>query len=228
MTLEETRLHSQRRERIARTKWWLRRLPRRTNIHRYPVLKWFARTARARSYLWCFRVKTVVPAIYAGCILSLLPLYGVQLMLAFILALVLRANLPILFGLQFITNPLTAIPIYFASFQIGRICLHLIGIHTPQLNRQEAAALFSGWTSGDWHSNLTYLFTVIGVTSLGSLILGIFCGTVGSLIYRAMAREVQISYLRLKELQARRHAASAAPAEQLQAGPSAKPGTGHG
>lgn len=207
---EEESLQSLRRERIARTKRFLRKLPRRTNIHKYPVLKWFAASARKRSYLWSFRVQAVTPALYAGFILAFLPLYGVQLLLSFILSLVFRANLPVVVGLQFITNPLTVIPIYYTAFQIGRIFLGLFGIEGPHLNMTQARALFSGIHQGDWGSNLQFFFSVIGLTSLGALMMGIFCAAIANVVYRGMAREVSLSYQRLKELQARREAASRA------------------
>ena len=201
MTLEEDRLHRQRRERIARVKRILRWMPRRSNVHRYPVLKWFARAAVKRSFLWSFRVRKVVPAIYAGCILALLPLYGIQLPLAVLLAFALRANLPILFSLQFITNPLTVLPCYLASYQVGRVVLNLFGIETHHLNMTEMRALFVAIQSGNLGYNLKYLLTVWSITSLGSLILASFLATIGSTVYKLAAYEVSISYRRLKELQ---------------------------
>ena len=53
-------------KRIRRLKKWMRPLPRRSNIHRYPVLKWFSKFAYDRSYLWSFRSRTIVPALFLG------------------------------------------------------------------------------------------------------------------------------------------------------------------
>lgn len=204
---EEENLQSLRRERIARTKRFLRKLPRRTNIHRYPVLKWFAASALKRSYLWSFRVPAVTPALYAGFILAFLPLYGVQMVLSFVLSLIFRANLAIVVGLQFITNPLTVIPIYYTAFQIGRLFLRMFGVDGPHLNVTQARTLFTGIHQGEWGSNLQFFFSVIGLTSLGALMMGIFCAAIANVVYKGMAREVTLSYQRLKELQARREAA---------------------
>lgn len=208
MTLEEHRLFHKRRERIARVKRILRWMPRRANVHRYPVLKWFAVAARKRSYLWSFRIKNVVPAIYAGCILSILPLYGVQLFLAVILAFALRANLPLLATLQFITNPVTALPVYFASFRIGRIVLNMFGISTPQLNIQEMQVLVEAVKAGEFGINIQYLLTIFGMTMLGGLILGIFLATIASTLYQLAAHEVTVSYNRLRTLQMARKKAN--------------------
>lgn len=208
MTHEEDRLNRRRRERIARVKRILRWMPRRSNVHRYPVLKWFARAARDRSYLWSFRVGRAVPALYAGSILSLMPLYGIQLPLAVAFAFVLRANLPLLFSLQFITNPITLLPAYFAGFQVGRAVLSLFSIETPHLNMAEMRLLMDAVKAGHWAMNLKYLAAVWGITSLGSLILGTFLGSITSLFYKLAAYEVTVSYRRLKDLQQRRQEAA--------------------
>lgn len=199
MTAEESELHETRWKRIRRVKKWLRPLPRRANIHRYPGLKLFAEAARKRIYLWSFRVENAVPAIYAGCILTLLPLYGLQIAGAFILALWLRANLPILIGLQLISNPLTVIPIYFSGYQIGRIILGLFGISVDSLSRSEVRILLDNFIHGAWGERFNQLFVVFSVTSLGSLVMGVFFGAVGSIAYRVIAKRSMASYALLKE-----------------------------
>ena len=204
MTHDEQRMKLLRHERIARVKRILRIMPRRATVHRFPVLKWFATAARKRSYLWCFRVRTMVPAIYAGCILSLLPIYGIQLPLAVLLAFVLRANLPVLASLQFITNPLTVLPIYFTAFQIGRAILHPFGFESPHLSMAEMNTLMKSLEAGNWGYNLKYLATVWSVTSLGACILGTFLGALVSAMYLLAAYEVDVFNRRLKELQQKR------------------------
>jgi len=175
-------------------KRWLRPLPRRATIHRYPILKFFAETARKRIYLWSFRVENAVPAIYAGAILTLLPIYGLQIALAFVLALLLRANLPILVGLQIVSNPLTAIPIWFAAYQIGRHFLGVLGVEASPLARAEVRSLLANFMQGNWGENLDRLLSVFGVTSLGAIIMGTFFGIIGSIAYRIIASRTAASY----------------------------------
>lgn len=201
MTGEEQKMRSLRRERIARVKRLLRLMPRKATMHRYPVLRWFSKAARSRSYLWCFRVKTVVPAIYAGCILSLLPLYGIQLPLAVALAFLLKANLPVLTSLQFITNPVSAVPAYFTAYQVGRVILHPFGFDSPALNMQQMRLLMDNLLAGNLGYNLSYLGTVWFLTALGGIVLGIFLGTTGSLIYRLAAYEVVVFNEKFRKLQ---------------------------
>lgn len=118
-------------KRIRRAKRWLRPLPRRATIHRYPVLGWFAGAARKRSYLWSFRREDVVPAIYIGCILSMLPIYGIQVPTAFLLAVVFRSNLMVMVATQFVTNPITAGPLYLAGCYVGLLVFSMFGFEIP-------------------------------------------------------------------------------------------------
>lgn len=128
---------------IRRAKKWLRPLPRKATIHRYPVLGWFASTARKRAYLWSFRREDVVPAIYVGCILSMLPIYGIQVPLAFLLALVFRSNLMVMVATQFITNPLTAGPLYLVSCYVGLQIFYVFGAEIPGDSVYQFAALIT-------------------------------------------------------------------------------------
>jgi uncharacterized protein (DUF2062 family) len=118
----------QRHARFRRWKQLLRFVPRRAAMHRYPFVGRFAAAARRRAYLWSFKPQHLRPAFYAGSILSLMPVMGVQLPLAFVLALLLRANFMILGGLQFITNPFTAAPIYYATYELGHNVIHRVGL----------------------------------------------------------------------------------------------------
>lgn len=176
----------QRHSRIRRVKKFLRPLPRRANVHRYPVIKWFADAARKRPYLWSFRSSEVVPALYAGFILTFIPLYGIQIPTAFVLSLLFRANLPVLIALQFISNPLTVPPIYIADYYTGKFILSFMGgapalpaevqdIANPETAKKAAGAVRQG-------------FSIFGYTMVGGAIIGYFCGFISSAIYRIGSR----------------------------------------
>jgi uncharacterized protein (DUF2062 family) len=112
---------------IRRTKFWLRFMPRRARFHTYPIVGRFADFARKRNYLWSFRFSSLRPAFYAGSILSLMPAMGVQLPLAFVLCLFLRTNFMVMGGLQFITNPVTAGPVYYGTYKLGITVINASG-----------------------------------------------------------------------------------------------------
>ncbi len=199
MTAEESELHESKFRRIRRVKRWLRPLPRRATIHRYPVLRLFADAARKRIYLWSFRVENAVPAIYAGCILTLMPVYGIQIPLAFCLALLLRANLPILAGLQIVSNPITVLPIWFAAYQVGRHFLSVIGVDVMRLGHEEVQTMLNNFIHGQWGDNLQPVMVVFGVTNLGAIIMGTFFGLITSFIYRIVALRTAASYALILE-----------------------------
>jgi len=145
-------------------------MPRRTEFHRYPVVGPFASLARKRAYLWTFRPSGVRRAFYFGSILSLLPLMGVQLPVGFVLSLVVRCNFMILGALQFITNPFTAIPIYGATFLLGRRVLEAAGFDLANVR------LPAGWESRGFSE-------ILGELHLGSAIgQAILCLVVGGLL----------------------------------------------
>lgn len=97
----------------------LRFLPRRSALHRYPLIGRFAPQLRKRSYLWSIRREQLRPAYYLGSIVAFLPLLGIQLPLALVLSLLFRANFMVLGGMQLITNPVTAAPVYYATHYVG-------------------------------------------------------------------------------------------------------------
>lgn len=127
MPPEEHIAREERFARLRRLKQFLRYMPRRAVFHKYPLIGRFADAARKRAYLWSFKTTHLRPSFYAGSILSLLPVMGVQLPLAFLLCLLLRGNFMVMGGLQFITNPFTAAPIYYATHQLGKTVIEASG-----------------------------------------------------------------------------------------------------
>jgi uncharacterized protein (DUF2062 family) len=207
MTEEEAALRALRRERVARVKRLMRWLPRRATVHRYPFIGWFADSVRKRSFLWSFRTRSAVPAIYAGCILAFTPIYGIQVPLALLLAFLIRANLPILTGLQFITNPVTVLPIYFAAFAIGRVFLQLFGLECPHLSVEEFRLIFEAAVRLELKHSLGYVLQVGGITTVGGWMMGLFSAAILGMVYRFSAYEVAKTYKRLQELQGKRELA---------------------
>jgi uncharacterized protein (DUF2062 family) len=215
MTIEEKELRETRSRRIRRVKRWLRPLPRRSNIHRYPILWRFSEATRKRIYLWSFRVDDAVPALYAGFILALMPLYGIQIPIAFCLALLLRANLPILVGLQMLSNPLTILPFWYAAYQVGSSVLSIVSVETPSLRRSDVSAILQNFTNGQWSSNLEPLLTTFSIMCLGGIVMGIFFGLISSFSYRFAARRTAASYaLLIKKIHDRKARKSDSPTDQ--------------
>lgn len=171
-------------KRIRRLKKWMRPLPRRSNIHKYPILKWFSKTAYKRSYLWTFRGTTIVPALFWGVWVAMLPIVGIQMLVVFFLAFILRANLPIIIALQWISNPFTMGPIYFADYQIGMVFLKLIGI---QYNPNKILSSDYKWSEFTF-SDLIELIDTFPPMLIGGSIIGISLGVIAVFLYKVMAK----------------------------------------
>jgi uncharacterized protein len=162
--------HETRRERRRRFKRFLRPLPRRTNIHRYPILRVFTRQARRRPYLWSFRQAEVSVACYAGAIMAMLPTYGFQIPLALLGAIAFRANLPVMVAIQFITNPVTIAPLYLSTLQVGNWLIDVTGF-VPDGSRVGAAA-----------------YALV----LGGVVCGLVAGLILDLVYRFFLYEKRV------------------------------------
>lgn len=121
-------VRARRHVRIRRAKQFLRPLPRKATLHRWPFLKRFADTARKRPYLWSFRTREVGISLYIGFVIAFLPIVGIQFILAFAAAWTLRSNLPIIMGTQLVTNLATMWAIYPALNIFGNRILSLFGV----------------------------------------------------------------------------------------------------
>jgi len=171
-------------KRIKRLKKFLRPLPRRSNIHRYPVLKWFADTAYKRSYLWSFRGKEIRAALFFGIWISMLPIVGIQMLVVFFFALLIRANLPLIVALQWISNPLTMGPIYFADYKIGMVLLDLLGFNYP---RNKLLNPNYDWTHFTY-KELLRLIDTFPPMLVGGSVLGISLGVIAVFLYKILCR----------------------------------------
>ena len=171
-------------KRIRRVKKFLKPLPRRSNVHRYPVLKWFAETAYKRSYLWSFKGQSMQAALFWGIWISMLPIVGIQMIVVFFVSLLVRANLPLIVALQWISNPLTMGPIYFADYKIGMILINLMGFKYPKnslLSRNYDWSEFS-------MKELLRLLDTFPPMFLGGSVLGIFMGVFAVFLYKIFSK----------------------------------------
>ncbi|MDR1173609.1 MAG: DUF2062 domain-containing protein [Puniceicoccales bacterium] len=171
-------------KRIRFVKKFLRRMPRKSSIHKYPVLNKFAHAARKRSYLWSFRVSEVVPAFYIGWIITLTPLpYVVHLIVAFFAALMCRANVAIMMFLPILSNIATFLFFWAVTYKVGAYVVHWLGAGTEMLPMI---------TTFDKNAILQYgKFTIriFATITLGAIILGPLLGAICSEIYKYYAKK---------------------------------------
>lgn len=170
----------------------LRRLPRRANLQRYPVLKWFAHHARKAPFLWSFKRQNVMASLYLGSVLAFLPLYGIQALLAFAAAMLARGNLTVMIALQFVTNPLTILPIYGLTGWVGLRTMALLGVgEQMHVALQTTHALF-----------------------IGGVIVGLLFAVASDAVWRLLAWEARIFRDRMAKLRERHRQAESERSRQ--------------
>ncbi len=69
--------------------------------------------------LWGIRRRTVVPAFALGLFVSYLPFPG-HMLIAALLALMFRVNIPVAAAAVWTSNPITMGPMYFAAYELGQ------------------------------------------------------------------------------------------------------------
>ena len=182
MEIETPEQRKSRYSRIHFIKKLLRPLPRRSNIHRYPLLKYFAGTARKRSYIWEFRRRNVIAAIWIGWFVALIPMYGLQMLAAFILCIYLKGNCLIAMALQWITNPITIPPILFVQYKIGDFLMRTFGLGKLDVDFAEAVSK-SGYELLRQISSLDVIFHIAFSLISGGLLISLVGATVMTWVY---------------------------------------------
>ncbi len=182
MEIETPEQRKSRYSRIHLIKKLLRPLPRRSNIHRYPLLKYFAGTARKRSYIWEFRRRNVIAAIWIGWFVALIPMYGLQMLAAFILCIYLKGNCLIAMALQWVTNPITIPPILFVQYKIGDFLMRTFGLGKLDVDFAEAVSK-SGYELLRQISSLDVIFHIAFSLISGGLLISLVGATVMTWVY---------------------------------------------
>jgi uncharacterized protein (DUF2062 family) len=83
--------------------------------------RWYLRVFGSRvadSRLWSLKRETITGAFGAGLAIAFVPL-PIHTLLAVIIALVRRLNLPVLIATTWICNPFTVVPLYLGAYRLG-------------------------------------------------------------------------------------------------------------
>ena len=127
----------------------------------------------ADPYLLHLNRHSVSVAFFVGLFTALLPIPG-QTLVATLLALVLRCNLPLSVALVWVTNPLTMTPVLILSYKLGSWVLG-----TPHVDMH--FHLTWEWFSDQGKRIMAPLFT-------GGVIAGLACGGLGYLAIQGLWR----------------------------------------
>ncbi|MDR2769415.1 MAG: DUF2062 domain-containing protein [Puniceicoccales bacterium] len=173
------------------TRKWLSCLPRRSTFARYKLLRWFGDSLLKRRHLWSFKYEAVRPALYAGWILTLLPVMGAQTLIASVLAIIFRANIMILVALQMISNPLTVGILWPFEYKVGEKFLKLLD-SSNQLGLNVTAREILGHGSIG-HKGACFLKITLAIV-IGAIILGYICGAISCYLYKYFTQRNAMTY----------------------------------
>lgn len=124
--------------------------------------------------LWTIRRKNVVPAFALGLFIAFTPVPG-HLLIAALLALVLRINIAVAAASTLVVNPLTLAPIYYVCYQLGSL---LLGAKPEPIEFELSMAWLGGQFINIWQPLL-----------LGTLLVGALVSFIGyftlDLLWRA-------------------------------------------
>ncbi len=123
--------------------------------------------------LWHINRNSASVAFFVGLFVAFIPLPS-QMILASLLSVWLRCNLPLAVGLCWITNPLTIGPIFWFAYQLGALVMGVTA---------ETAQFSISW---EWLS--TGLVAVWQPFLLGCLLCGFFFGSLGYFVVQGLWR----------------------------------------
>lgn len=145
------------------TTWLRKKVPERRELFKSRWLKPFEHYF-AQPYYWSLRRKNVALSVAVGMFCGLMP-GPTQILTAFIIAYLLRINLPIAVLTTLYSNPITYLPLYFVAYKIGVFILGGDALNHPM---SLATLLHLQWSEiGKWLSGS------IGYLSVGVPILGL-------------------------------------------------------
>ncbi len=143
-------------------------MPEASELRRSGALRPFGDWIYASNY-WHLNRYSASMAFFVGLFVAFLPVPG-QMLIAALLAIRLRCNLPLSVALVWVSNPLTAPPLFYLAYRLGGL---LIGRPIPIPADDGSGTAFDLW----------WLFAKIGTVwpplLLGCLLLGLFAGSVG-------------------------------------------------
>lgn len=83
--------------------------------------------------LWRINRHSVAAGIAVGLFVAMIPILPFQSLLALLLAIILRANLPIAFLASWVSNPLTLLPLAYFTYYLGASILNEKNLHRISL-----------------------------------------------------------------------------------------------
>ena len=147
---------------------WIKYLPTKESIRTQkslgPVRDWLL-----EPELWRFHRRAVSGAVFIGLFCALLPI-PFQMVIAGLLAVFARCNVPIAVALVWITNPFTFAPIFFFAYKLGAWLLDMEVAHI------------------EWEFSLQWFWSTMATIGVPLLLGSVICGWVSGLTGVVLSR----------------------------------------
>ena len=176
-------------KRFHTLKKWLRYLPTRASLKRHFLFQKFGRFFLDKyPELWSFAYGPMKSAYYAGWILTFMPVMGIQIPLAILLAVCFKANVMILIALQMISNPFTIGFLWPMEYHVGKLFLYLLPTQDQVLTQTTIAQTIAHTGRG-----ASFVKATVAIC-LGGLILGLICAKISCIIHKRILKRTSLTY----------------------------------
>ena len=176
-------------KRFRLLKKFLRYLPSKTSLGKTFIFKrWGKSLLNKYPYLWSFSYSSMKSAYYAGWILTFLPVMGIQIPLAILLALIFKGNIMVLIAIQMISNPLTVGFLWTFEYHLGKFLLSFLPIQYQLLTQSSAIESLQHVTKG-----VTFIKATLAIC-LGGVICGLVCAKISCILHKYVLKNIMLTY----------------------------------
>lgn len=167
-----------------------RSLPNKGHVENSRAYRIFGSTI-LKHELWSFSVEDVARGFALGLFVAFTPTMGFQMLLASVLIIFYPGNLPVAIAACWVTNPVTAPPIYYMEYKLGQWFMTLW--ESPSAISISEAPVMAG------------IYDVAGAMWAGSLIVGFIVAFSGYwLTHGIVALERKVKFSKLKHIRKNR------------------------
>ncbi len=187
-------------KRFRLAKKWLKYLPTRSFLRKNFIFKKLGKGILDKCpQLWSFSYEPMKTAYYAGWILTFMPVMGMQIALAILLAICFKGNVMVLVALQMISNPFTIGFLWTMEYHIGKFFLSFFPMRNQLINQSAIAdTVISSGGKG-----MAFIKATLAIC-VGALILGLIFGKISCWIHQWIMKRTMLTYEQFVEKQQKR------------------------
>lgn len=153
---------------------WLKRISNKNFINQHASLRKLKNHLQDPN-LWSINSVSLARGVSLGILVAFIPL-PFQMIIAALLSMIFRANLPVAVALTWITNPITFIPINLLVYHVGSLILGTSNgatISTPVWDFSSLPAFWDSLIS--WISHLSYVYLIgLSIVAISAAVVSYF------------------------------------------------------